>query len=449
MRILATRLSRRHIESRRRTIYPQKIRRPGEIRDESRSAMSETMLDRGSNDIAPISHFIHGVGPEGECHPPVAPIRILTFVHSFDPGGVERVAFRLNKAWSELGAETRIIVGANTGTARDAALGLDCKYLSDAGERDQPVQLWRIFRQLPRMIHAEQPDILFCAGNTYAVFFVMVRLILGKSCPPIVAKISNDLTRRDMPWLTRQCYYLWLRIQGKLFAHFVGMAPAMRLEIATRLNLADDRISIIHDPILRNDELQHLARPLASDDQKRPGTHFISVGRLVPQKNFSLLLKAFARIARPDDRLTILGEGTERGLLERCAADLGIANRLSMPGHINALEHGYSDSAVFVMSSDFEGVPAAIIEAIAAGLTIVTTNCSVSMPSLLGEGRFGTLVPVGDVVALADAMDAAREARTDKTASLAHVRQFSVEAGAAAYLYAIRGVCINQVSVAI
>jgi hypothetical protein len=67
-----------------------------------------------------------------------------------------------------------------------------------------------------RRIRRHRPDVLFCAGNSYTVVAVTMRLVLGRRCPPILAKISNDLTRADLPAVARPFYRLWLRIQGRL-----------------------------------------------------------------------------------------------------------------------------------------------------------------------------------------------------------------------------------------
>ncbi|PNB38085.1 glycosyltransferase, partial [Pseudomonas sp. FW305-130] len=83
---------------------------------------------------------------------------------------------------------------------------------------------------------------------TYTALAVALKLTLGPACPPIVVKISNDLVRPDMPLPLRYFYRRWLRIQGRHLDHFVGMAPAMRGEIARLVGVPQSRISVIADP---------------------------------------------------------------------------------------------------------------------------------------------------------------------------------------------------------
>jgi len=228
--------------------------------------------------------------------------------------------------------------------------------------------LWMV-RHLPAIIRRERPDVLFFPGNTYTSVAVAMKLWLGSSCPPIVTKVSNDLERRDMPAPVRFLYHRWLKLQGRLIDSFVAMAPAMVPEIVARMGVPVSRVRIINDPVLRLDELEsHHKLPRIAALR---GRRFIAVGRLVAQKNFALLLDAFARMAGPDDRLTILGEGPEREKLEAHARVLGITDRLSMPGHVDKVYRWFANADIFCMSSDYEGVPAVLIEAIATGLPIV------------------------------------------------------------------------------
>lgn len=350
-------------------------------------------------------------------------------LHSFEPGGVERVALRLVRAWRAEGVDAHIVMGRNDGAMRAEAEGLDYETLA-SGRIDTSwwETLWMIWH-LPAVIRRTQPDVIFCAGNSYSVVMVAMELRLGRRCPPVVAKISNDLARADLPAPARWGYHRWLRIQGRLIDHFTGMAPPMRAEIENATGAAFDRVSIVDDPALSRADIERLS----TEGQKDAATHFIAVGRLALQKNFPLLVRAFARIARGDDRLTILGEGGERAKIEREIARLAIGSRVTLAGHVSDTQPWLARAHVFAMSSDYEGVPAVIAEALAAGLRIVATDCSVSMGDMLDYGRLGTLVPTGDEASLAAALEAAREAKPDHAAMAAQADRFTVERAAALY----------------
>lgn len=357
-------------------------------------------------------------------------MRVLIPLHSFEPGGVERVALRLAAAWAPAGCHPHIVLGRNDGVTRSGAPPLAYDVLEQGAVSTAAFEtLWMIAR-LPRRIREAKPDVIFCAGNSYAVVGAVMKLLLGRRCPPIVLKVSNDLARADLPPIVRPFYRQWLRLQGKLIDRFVGLAEPMREEIANAMRVDPQRIAIVDNPVLSRAELEQLAagRPARQDSGRR----FLAVGRLVPQKRFDLLLRAFARIARPDDRLAILGEGPERGKLQMQAKCLGVADRLDLPGHVQPIEPWLVASDCFVLSSDYEGVPAVLVEALAAAIPIVTTDCSVSIRALLDDGRLGAVVPVRDEAALADAMEDRPAARPAE--ARARAERFTVERGAADYL---------------
>jgi glycosyltransferase involved in cell wall biosynthesis len=229
----------------------------------------------------------------------------------------------------------------------------------------------------------------------------------------------------------RWFYHRWLRLQGRLFDRFIGMAAPMRAEIAAVMQVSDQAIAIIDDPSLEVAQRDALAA-IPRDGVTPRSPNYLSVGRLSGQKNFPLLLRAFARLDDPAARLVIVGEGADRVRLERLATQLGIAGRVSLPGHCDPGPY-LAAASVFVMSSDYEGVPAVIIEALAAGLPIAGTDCSVSMHSLTGTGRFAELVTIRDEAALAHAMHDVLTMPFDPAAARRSTESFTIPAAAARY----------------
>lgn len=358
------------------------------------------------------------------------PLRIAIPIHSFEPGGVERVALNLAAAWQEGGAEVKVLLGRGEGAMRETAPQLDYVLRPEPVPTASFETLWMIWAAW-RWLLQNQVDVLFAAGNTYAIVGVALKLLLGKRCPPIVIKISNDLERRDMLVPARWGYRRWLRIQGRWLDHFVGMAQPMRAEIAKAMNVAGERISIIEDPALEAAQFERLtAIPRAGSAPRAP--LYVAVGRLSGQKNFPLMLRAFARLDDPAARLVIVGEGADRAKLERLAAELGIAAQVSLPGHCDPAPY-LAEASAFVLSSDYEGVPAVVIEALAAGLPIAGTDCSVSMQALTGDCAFARLVPIRDAAALAAAMAQVLTMPFDPEAARRSVQAFTIAAAAARY----------------
>ena len=365
-------------------------------------------------------------------------MRVLTFLHSFEPGGVERVALRLVRHWRGQGVDAPLFLGRREGAmADDVGRGLDVTMPAQPRIATRHWEtLWMILT-LPRAIRTLRPDVLFCAGNTYAVVAVAMKLLLGRGCPPILAKVSNDLDRRTKPWPRRMVYRLWLRVQGQFIDHFVGMEAPMAAEIAEHIGVGDGRVSIIPDPALSIDLIDRLRISPRVETAKAVGRRFVAVGRLAGQKNLALMLRAFQCGARPGDSLTMFGDGPDRTRLERLAARLGIGDRVAFRGYVAEPAAQLPQFDVLLLSSDYEGVPAVILEALAANLWIIATDCSRSMATLLRRGSLGALVPVGDEAAFAGAIAQASGNRQDRVLSLAQAERFTVEYSSDAYLKAL------------
>lgn len=352
-------------------------------------------------------------------------------IFSFDPAGAERVALHLAKAWREAGETVTVVLGRPEGDTRTAAPELDYVWLPSRILAARFRSLWMIWSTW-RYLRRHPADVLFCPGNAYAVVGAAMRLLSPFRAPPMVIKISNDLVRRDRSAAFRWAYGKWLRIQGRLFDRFVGLAPPMQAEIAARTGAGADRTVIAGNASLTDGQYDSLVA-LPPAPPAGP-SRFLAIGRLVPQKNFALLIRAFAKGAGPEDTLTILGEGPERGMLERLVAELGLAERVALPGHEADTTMRFREASALLLSSDFEGLPAVVVEALAAGRPIVATDCCVSMAALLGHGGFGMLVPTADEDGFAHAIAAIPRMPFDAAAARAAARAFTLGRTAPRYL---------------
>ncbi|HKT86252.1 MAG TPA: glycosyltransferase [Novosphingobium sp.] len=359
-------------------------------------------------------------------------LRIAVPIHSLEPGGVERVALGLASEWERAGHRVTIVLGRSGSANLCSAPPLDYWQI--------PTRLSTASWETPWMVHClysylvgNRADVLFCPGNTYAVVAAAVRLLLGEHAPPMVLKVSNALNRPDMPRLMRRGYGAWLRVQGGLFDRLVGLSEPMQREIRETMLARPNQIAAIPNPILTRKRLHQLARI-----ECRPasvwGTRYLTAGRLVPQKNYAMLLRAFARAARPADTLTIAGEGPERAVLERLTGQLGISGQVAFAGHLASIDPLLRQADVFVLSSDYEGLPGVVVEALASGLPILATDCCVSMACLLDHGRTGLLVPVRCEQSFAGGLAAVRQFRTDARRAREIAAGYELESAAARYL---------------
>lgn len=359
-------------------------------------------------------------------------MRIAIPIHSFEPGGVERVALRLAEHWRDAGHDIVVVLGRRRGACAGTVPDLDYRVMREPFSTDRFETIWMIWSFFKFLLR-EEVDAVFCPGNTYTVVCVAMKLLLGERCPPVLVKISNDLERRDLPKFIGPFYRWWLRTQGAALESFIAIAYPMSAEVERALALPKNRVSVIPDPALSEAELNQLSDSRFAGNPQA-GCRFLTIGRLAAQKNQKLLLEAFARHASSEDTLVIAGDGPERDRLVERANALGLGSRIRFVGHVDDVRALYAEADVFVLSSRYEGVPAVILEALAAGLPIAATNCCVSMEWLAGYGDFGVVVPSDDPDALGIAMNVARHLRPDRMAMKRLASRFTLENSGQLYL---------------
>jgi len=169
----------------------------------------------------------------------------------------------------------------------------------------------------------------------------------------------------------------------------------------------------------------------------------LAAGRMVRQKRFDLLLRAFALVRHRSARLTILGDGPLRGSLQKLARSLGIADRVDMPGYVADVVGWLRRSDLFVLSSDYEGLPAVIVEALACNVPVATTESFFAARDLLGPFASCAIAPVGELHALAEAIDRCLDARRDDDLRTA-AAPYRIEAAVSAHIDALAAAVERQ-----
>lgn len=160
----------------------------------------------------------------------------------------------------------------------------------------------------------------------------------------------------------------------------------------------------------------------------------VAAGRLTVQKDWPTLLRAFARLQqlRPA-RLVILGDGPLRGELQQTIIEMGLGEYVALVGFVPDITPYLGKADVFALTSLWEGFGNVLVQALGAGCSIVSTDCPNGPREILNGGEFGSLVPVGDDRALAEALQLALEQPFDSARQRARAKMFSVEKSADAY----------------
>lgn len=316
-----------------------------------------------------------------------AAMTILTYAESLAGGGVERAQLELCRQWIAVGRRVVLVIGSTEGPLKaEIPAGIE---LIELGSPRYPALL-----ALPHHVTTTKPDIIFCPGNYYTGIAAVTKLRLGKACPPIVTKISNAFARADQGAIAAWVYRRWLRRHPAFIDHFVAMGGAMRAEAIRVARLDPATIDVVPDPLPQ--------APPSGPGPALPAAPFIlGVGRLNPQKRWDRLIESLARL--PALHLVILGDGPERAKLQALAARLGVAHRAHLPGHSHDPLAAMRAARVVALTSDFEGIPAVLREALSVGTPVVATDSAVSIRDIV-QPHQGSVVPIGDAAALHTAL---------------------------------------------
>jgi len=330
------------------------------------------------------------------------PRRILVLVPSLTAGGAERMVVNLlreldRSAW-------RPVLATFTGELDYTDEMPDDVRRFELGKSSRLDNLTVVFR-LARLIRRMQPDLIFTRIYFCGLVAFFARR-LARNCAPIVAAIDTTLSRaiQDEP-LLRVRRPITAAVLRRL-ERVVAISGACRADLVEYFGVPPEKCPMIYNGVDVSRIRELMEEPLCEPEWDTEVPMFVSVGRLTRAKNYPLLIRAFARVRQTHGaQLLILGEGEERERLERLVRDLDLEDAVSMPGfRANPFKYIRAASA-FVMSSDWEGLPMVLIEAMACGAPIISTRYETGAEELVEHGENGLLVPRGDTEALAGAME--------------------------------------------
>jgi glycosyltransferase involved in cell wall biosynthesis len=285
--------------------------------------------------------------------------------------------------------------------------------------------LWTVTGPLIRLLQTRPPDVVFatCGGmGVPAVLAARRAAFRGR----IVLSERNGLVRDQPRWKSR----LLVALKRRLFRQadlVTAVSDGVREDVVRRLHLPPLRVTTVYNPVVTPD-LERRAAESLPPPWDEPGRRFVlAAGRLVPAKGFESLLRAFASLRGRDCALVILGEGPLRPRLEALASSLSIADDVALPGFDANPLRWMSRCSAFALSSEFEGLPGVLIQAMACGAPVVATDCPFGPAEIVADGRDGFLVPVGDEGALAGALGRALSLEPEARRRLGEAARASAE----------------------
>jgi len=315
------------------------------------------------------------------------------------------------------GAERVMITVANYVAACGYAVSMvlvrkEGELLDNVSDKVEVIDLQskRMLTVLPKLVKYlknTEPDVLISTLD-YANVTALIAKKIARVPTKIVIRIANTISltfqqKKINVWLSKLLAphtYSWANV-------IIAVSKGVKEDLLATISLPEDKIHVIYNPVIRDEIFKKAHQPLDHVWLKdRDVPLILCVGRLWEQKDFPNVLKALKILLSEgiETRLLILGEGPERPHLEKLIDEAGLSEYVALPGFADNPYAYMQHADVYVLASRFEGLPNALIEAMALGCPVVSTDCPSGPNEILDGGKYGYLTPVGDSLALATAI---------------------------------------------
>ncbi|MBI5526060.1 MAG: glycosyltransferase [Deltaproteobacteria bacterium] len=363
-------------------------------------------------------------------------MRVALFIPNLEGGGAERVTVNLANGFASRGMSCDVVAASANGVLADEL----CRSVRviDLGAS----RVVRSVIPLARYLHRERPRVLISALDyANACALVAAKLSFAGTKVVVAVHISRSMASANASGFKDWVLRAMIRHGYPLAEGIVAVSAGAADDLAVHAGIDRRRIAVIYNPIVGG-ALWEKAAESVSDPFVGEGVPLVlGMGRLARQKDFPNLVSAFSTLRRKRvAKLLILGEGEERKAIEALIARLGLGSEVGLPGYVKNPYPYLKKAAVFALSSAWEALPTVLIEALALGTPIVSTDCPCGPREILGSGAWGRLVPPGNAAKLAEALEAAIE-QPPRPAPKAAWERFEICRGVKTYVDLLEGMC--------
>jgi len=348
------------------------------------------------------------------------------YVPALNFGGAQRVTVSVGNGLAERGYDVDLLLSYYEG-----------EFIDHVDDRVNVVDLETprfpaigIGASVPRMrsyLDEQEPTVLFSAMTYASVVSIAAGATSSARTKAVGIEHSTFGNREEF----KERLTLGLAKHLYRFAdHVVAVSGGVANSVIANTAIGESEVSVLYNPVpVRT--IRSESRASVEDSWIRANdlSVILWVGRLEPEKDLPTLLRAFATVnrTRPDTRLILAGTGSERQALLQSSKALGISDVVSLPGYVENPYAYMRRASAFVLSSRREGLPTVLIEALACGCPVVSTDCPSGPREILSDGAYGRLVPVGDDRALAEAIRSALDDPPDSVELSERAEDFSTE----------------------
>lgn len=338
------------------------------------------------------------------------PKRIAFLLPSLKYGGLQRIAINLLKEMVHRGFSLDLVLASREGELCNEIPSEVRVFNFQITIEDRLESASRVILPLVGYLQKEKPHALVSHFNVFNVVAAMAKILAMSPVKlTLVEHTSFSITyykRTKSPKLREKILPI-VRCWFYRYANdIVTVSKGLAKDLETYLKMKPGSVKTIYNPVI-DDSLFTKSKEAIEHPWFQPGEVpiILGVGRLSPEKDFPTLIRAFAKVRQVQPvRLVILGGGNEESKLKVLIRELGLEADVDLPGFVSNPYPYIARSSVFVLSSYREGLPTVIIESMALGIPVVSTNCPDGPAEILDCGKYGELVPVGDSERIAQAI---------------------------------------------
>ncbi|GJD46963.1 D-inositol-3-phosphate glycosyltransferase [Methylobacterium cerastii] len=357
---------------------------------------------------------------------------VALFMPTLTGGGAERIQLILARYFLAQHLKVDVVVCKRVGSLGDS-IPIGARLVSLDAKR-----VLLSLKRYERYLRKARPRVVISSVENASAVACMARA-RGSHRHRLVVRQDNALTGAATVWRDprRWAWLILLSIVYRYADHLIAVSRGVEGQLRRLIGKGGPPIGLVYNPVILPDFATRLHEPSMAARPLCRHPMIVAAGRLHPVKDYPTLLRAFALLRRSiPATLVILGEGDARAELEALAGELGIVHHVEFAGFVSNPLPLIHVADVFVLSSLSEGLGGVLVEALAAGTPVVSTDCRHGPNEVLGGGLYGRLVPVGDVEMLANAMkETLDDPRPLPPVELkAHLTQFSFDFAGRRYM---------------
>jgi len=348
--------------------------------------------------------------------------KLAVILRDFEGGGAEMAMINIANGMARQSVNVDLVVFSQKGPFRD---NLDPRVrLVSLGTPTIGLSTFRAVLPLRRYLESSSVTHMITTLEATTIVTYFARKLMVEP-PSWTVRVATTFEKEKRPRIREfMIRHIYRKHRGMFVANSKGSAE----NLSNKLAIPASSISVIYNGVDLNRIRNLSAQSVTSADLDQDDRFVLNIGRLTYAKRQDVLINSFSRLKDQELKLVILGEGPLKSELKALAERLGIKDRVVFAGFVKNPYAFVARANVLVLSSCYEGMPTVLVEALSCGCPVVSTDCPSGPREILADGKWGFLVPVNNVEALAQAIEKCLSDSPNRAFLKKRASEFSVDA---------------------